>query len=125
MSQAFYNLLHIIGLILLVQSLAAVVYYRMTRASDHDPDPNPNRKMLSIMHGTGMLLMLVSGFGMLAHLGMSAGMPNWIYGKLVIWLILGASIAFVNRGKGSPMLWWTLIVVLGGVAAWMGIMKPF
>jgi uncharacterized membrane protein len=134
MSHAFYNLLHILGLILIIQSVASAVYFRLygagsvanvASATDATPVENPARKMLSILHGIGMLLILVSGFGMLARLGMTGGLPNWIYGKLVIWLIFGASIALVNRGKGSPMLWWILIIVLGGAAAWMGINKPF
>lgn len=130
MSHAFYNILHVLGLILIIQSVAAAVYFRLygagsTTAADGSLAVNPARKMLSIMHGVGILLLLVSGFGMLARLGMTGGLPNWIYGKLAIWLVLGASIALVNRGKGSPMLWWILIVVLGGGAAWMGIFKPF
>lgn len=135
MSHAFYNILHVLGLILIIQSVAAAVYFRMYGAGSAAGSAantvtsaavqNPARKMLSIMHGVGMLFILVSGFGMLARLGMTAGLPNWIYGKLVIWLVFGASIALVNRGKGSPMLWWILIVVLGGAAAWMGIFKPF
>ncbi len=128
MSHAFYNLLHILGLILIIQSVASAVYFRLYgagSATGGSPVVNPARKMLSILHGTGMLFILVSGFGMLARLGMTDGLPNWIYGKLVIWLIFGASIALVNKGKGSPMLWWILIIVLGGAAAWMGINKPF
>lgn len=121
MSSSFYTLLHIIGLILLVQSVGAASFYRLqTGESDH-----PRRKMLSIMHGVGVLLMLVSGFGMLARLGMPDGLPNWVFAKLAIWLIFGASIMLVNRGKGSPMLWWVLVVLLGGVAGWLGIFKPF
>ncbi|MEQ9105205.1 MAG: hypothetical protein RIE53_10980 [Rhodothermales bacterium] len=128
MSHAFYNLLHILGLILIIQSVASAVYFRLYgagSATGGSPVVNPARKMLSILHGVGMLLILVSGFGMLARLGMTDGLPNWIYGKLVIWLVFGASIALVNKGKGSPMLWWILIIVLGGAAAWMGINKPF
>lgn len=122
MSHAFYNILHVLGLILLIQAVAAAVHFRMTNGPTM---ANPSRKMLSITHGIGVLLMLVSGFGMLAKIGMTGGLPNWIYGKLVIWLVFGASIALVNKGKGSPMLWWILIIVLGGAAAWMGIFKPF
>ena len=120
MSISFYTLLHIIGLILLVQAVGAASFHRMqTGEASH-----PRMKLLSIMHGVGLLFMLVSGFGMLAQLGITGGLPNWIYAKLAIWLVFGASIALVNRGKGSPMLWWAL-VVLGGVAGWLGIFKPF
>jgi len=117
----FYTLLHIIGIILLVQSVTAAVYHAMSRPGE----PDPRRKMLTITHGVAMLLMLVSGFGMLARLGLTDGLPPWIYGKLLIWLVFGASIALVNRGKGSPMVWWVLIIVLGGAAGWLGIFKPF
>jgi len=121
MSISFYTLLHIIGLILLGQAVGAASFHRMqTGEASH-----PRMKLLSIMHGVGLLFMLVSGFGMLAQLGITGGLPNWIYAKLAIWLVFGASIALVNRGKGSPMLWWALVVVLGGVAGWLGIFKPF
>ncbi len=121
MSISIYTWLHIIGLILLVQSVGAASFHRMqTGQADH-----PHRKMLSIMHGVGLLFMLVSGFGMLARLGIAGGLPNWVFAKLAIWLVFGASIALVNRGKGSAMLWWVLVVVLGAIAAWLGIFKPF
>lgn len=116
-----YTLIHIVGILLLVQSVTAAVYHSWRLPGE----PNPHRKLLTITHGIAMLLMLVSGFGMLARLGLTDGLPLWIYAKLLIWLVFGASIALVNRGKGTPMTWWILIIVLGGAAGWLGIFKPF
>ena len=48
------------------------------------------RKLAGMTHGIALLLILFTGFGMIAKLGL--GFPLWVWVKLVvIWLVIGAS----------------------------------
>lgn len=80
---------------------------------------------MALVHGIGMMLMLIAGFGAMARLGyMSGAWPWWIYVKLVIWLALGGSLTFVKR---KPNWGVKLIVgwlIVAGIGAYLGIFKP-
>lgn len=76
------------------------------------------------VHGIALLLVLVAGFGMLARLGIHGSLPGWVIGKLVVWLLLGGSIAIARR-KALPVgAFLVLITILGGVAASLALWKP-
>ncbi|MFP5520527.1 MAG: hypothetical protein ACLGGX_11530 [Bdellovibrionia bacterium] len=81
--------------------------------------------MAFILHGVGLALILISGFGMAARLGLVSGLPGWIHAKLAIWVLLGAGIALAKR-KGA--IGWPVAVLLMGLgttAAYIAINKPF
>ncbi len=122
MSIAVYRVVHMIGLILLFQSLGATLYYVRNGGSVSE---NPSRKMLSIMHGTGLVLLLLGGFGMLAKLDLMSSLPAWVWVKIVVWLAMGASLTMVKKNPESARIWWILTIVLGAIAATMGSLKPF
>jgi len=77
-----------------------------------------------ITHGTGLLFILVSGFGLLARLGLAQSMPSWVYTKLAIWAIFGGFIAILKRkGQiGWPLFFAMLAIYI--VAAYFGVYKP-
>src|SRR5665213_1069671 len=116
----FYKVLHICGIIMLFSGLAALWGVYSTSA----PARQQTRTVLAIIHCFGMLLILVSGFGMAAKLGFMAALPLWIYLKLAIWLLLGASMVLAKRkahwGPGLICLW----ILLGTAAAYLAIYKP-
>lgn len=116
MSLSIYLFLHICGLIMLALSLGAIL---MARKTDDRKHPN----MLSVMHGLGLLLLLVAGFGMLARYEIGWPWPLWIWLKIAIWLILGAFPALVKRFDAQ--LGWYVVLGLIVVSAFLGIMKPF
>lgn len=110
-SLEFYKLLHLIGLMTLFSSLAGTWGGRQ-------------HKLLGALHGVALVVILVSGFGMLARLGyFHAGLPVWAYVKLAVWLAFGGLIAVVKR-KPSPIVLLGLIA-LGGLAGFFGIYKPY
>ena len=74
-------------------------------------------------HGVALFVILVSGFGMLAKLGY--GFPLWVWLKLVVWLLIGAAIALVRRLPEQATIFWFAIPLLGTVAAFLAIYKPF
>ena len=70
--------------------------------------------------------MLLGGFGMLARLGIVQGtFPAWLWVKLVIWGMLAAALVIPRRRPtlARPLL--LSLPVLGGLAAYMAIYKPF
>jgi len=122
MSLAAYKVLHLIGAFLIFASLGALAL----RHKDGG-DREGRSKLDSISHGIALLILIVSGFGMLARLGVTHDwlFPGWVWGKLVIWLLLGAALAFVRRMPRLAAVWWWAMPLLGGLAAWMAIYKPF
>ena len=123
-SHAFYNVVHILGIALLVTAIGGVALHALnggTRAS------NAGRGLVGALHGVGALLILVGGFGMLARLGVKHGdgFPGWVFLKLVIWALLAAALFLPYRRPAfaKPVL--LLAPLLGGLAAWAAIFKPF
>ena len=106
-SSAVYQILHILGIVLVFMSVGALCLHAMNGGTR---DSNGARGLVAATHGIGLLLMLVAGFGMLARLGlMSAGMPGWVWIKVVIWLVLAGSILVPYRKpEWSRALWFTL-----------------
>jgi hypothetical protein len=112
MSLEFYKWIHLLGLMMLFCGLAGLWGSRSMGRS------------LSLLHGIGMLFLLVGGFGMMARMGIVQGWPGWIYVKLCVWLALGAGIALAKRKSHWGMKLIGLWIGLGALAAYMGIFKP-
>ena len=86
----------------------------------------PNvRKLVFISHGVGILFVLVSGFGLLARLGLTQNIPGWVFGKLTIWVILGAAVALVKRKGHIGWPIFLLLIALFAAAAYLAVVKPF
>ena len=116
-----YKVIHIVGLILLMSALGGAAVRGMLGA-----DATTTRRLLAILHGVGAFLLLLGGFGMLARLGVMGGsFPGWIWVKLVIWGILALALIIPRRRPmlSRPLLY--ALPVLGGLAAYMAIYKPF
>ena len=75
-------------------------------------------RLPAMIHGIGLLLILVSGFGMQAKLKL--GFPVWMISKLVILLALGGSIALIKRKALPPVAIYFLVIFLGSIAAYLG-----
>ena len=118
MSHAFYNLLHLFGIMLMLSALGAAV-----AAAVAGDAGSPLRKLAGIAHGVAMFIILVGGFGMLARLGIGGDWPLWIWLKLVIWLIFAAATVFVR--KAGQKAFWLLIAlpVLAAVSAWLALYR--
>lgn len=79
-------------------------------------------KLSGLTHGLSLVLILVTGFWILGI--MKYDFSLWVWLKLGIWLLLGASIAVVRRTPKLAALWWWLLPLLGAVAAWLCFAKP-
>ena len=118
----FYKVLHLIGIFTVILSLGGMCLHVISGGTRDFA----GRKWAAIFHGVGLLIVFVAGFGLLAKEGITqAGMPGWVIGKLVIWLILGGAPALIYRQPKMAKLFWILILAFSAVAAWLAIYKPF
>lgn len=81
-----------------------------------------NRKTFAIFQGIGLVVMVVSGFGMLAkeHLGY----PHFAMVKTGLWVVI-AMLPLIFRKLRTPLVVFILIsLTLVGIMAWLGLMKP-
>ncbi|HEX4086545.1 MAG TPA: hypothetical protein VHY22_16650 [Chthoniobacteraceae bacterium] len=80
------------------------------------------RKLFSILQGVALLVMLVSGFGLLGTLHL--GFPHFAQAKLVLWAFLGVLPVILRRLRIPIAGGITIALVVIGVLAWLGVMKP-
>ena len=124
MSHQFYNVVHIVGIILVMSALGGAAVRAMTVTAE---ELASTRRMLALLHGIGAFLVLLGGFGMLARLDVlqGASFPGWLWVKLLIWGTLAAALLIPRRQPtlARPLL--LALPLLGGLAAYMAIYKPF
>jgi len=116
MTYEAYKFLHIVFIIIVAAGLG-VAY--------HGSQP----KHLKILTGISSLLILVTGMGLLARIGVEhgAGFPGWVMVKMVLWLIVAVSGPLLAKRLPSsvkPKAFWGLATILF-VAVYMAINKPF
>jgi hypothetical protein len=107
-----YKILHLAGLAAMFAAMGAAALAPTVRA-----------KLVAAPHGTALLIVLVSGFGMHAKLGIP-GFPIWLVGKLVLWAAFGGLLAVARRVPNAAMALWVAIPVLTAIAAWLAVAKP-
>jgi len=110
MDSTTYLIIHLIGLAALALGLGGMM------AGGND------RKIFSILQGIALLVMLVSGFGLLARLHL--GFPHFAMVKVGLWLVLGAMPVILRRLHASVIAGICISVALIGILAWLGVMKP-
>jgi hypothetical protein len=114
-----YKVIHILGILMLFMSIGGL----LTKTIVGKSDSNRWRKQLKINHGVGLLLILLGGFGMMAKLGILWPIPGWIVAKLIVWVMLGGLLVLILQSSMSKIIWY-LVIFLGLLAAYLGIMKP-
>jgi uncharacterized membrane protein SirB2 len=117
-----YKLIHFLGIFSVIIALSIVSVMVMRGSTKADM---PYRRQLGMVHGLGMLFILVGGFGMMARLGLTSGMPGWIIAKLVIWLIVGSAMTFIYRGAGVARAYLLALPFVAALAAFFALYKPF
>ena len=123
LSHSVYNVLHVVGIILIMSSLGGVALHAMNGGTR---EANSARRLMSALHGAGAFLVLLGGFGMLARIGFKHGepFPGWLVVKITLWLLLAGSIALPYRRPSLARLLLLALPLLGGFAAVMAIYKP-
>jgi len=126
MSLQVYQILHMGGFALVFVALGGMASFALQSAGAvvAEGESAPARpKLWAILHGLGLVLLLVAGFGALAKLGYK-GPPGWAIGKLVIWLLLGATPVIFKR---APQVAKAAVIALPLIAlgaAALAVLKP-
>lgn len=119
-SYEVYKIIHLSGIALILLGLGVILGAFATA-----PAVAARLRLTGFLsHGLGMALALVGGFGMAARLGLTSGLPGWIYGKIIIWILLGFGISLTKRKPN-----WVRGLVIGfavlvGTATALAIFKP-
>jgi hypothetical protein len=123
-SHQFYNVVHIVGIVLLAVALGGLALHALNGGTRQS---NGARGLVAALHGTGALLVLVGGFGMLARLGFrhGGGFPGWLWVKIGVWLLLAAAVLVPYRRPALARPLFLALPLLAGLAAYMAIYKPF
>ncbi len=108
MDHDIYKVIHLAGVIILFGSLGAGVYTASSK----------NNKLAAILHGISLVLILVSGFGLMAIIWKT--FTWWIILKLIIWLALGGSYALAKKRLLPENTAFGIILGLGILAAILG-----
>lgn len=118
MSLPFYHITHIVGLICVFVGFGALLSSESARNAMK-------------WHGIGLLISLISGFGMLAKIAktLPEGAPSpymntWVLIKFALWLVLGFLPVLAKRKVLPAKVVVLLAMVAGAVLAYLGYMKP-
>jgi hypothetical protein len=121
MSLLFYKVLHLTALFTLFSLAGGAALHA---ANGGDKVGNRARGLVGILHGVALVVALVSGFGLLARLEL--GFDNgWVWIKLALWLAFGVLVTLPYRkpALARPLIW--LLPLLGALAAYTALYKPF
>jgi hypothetical protein len=116
MSYLFYKILHLFAVLLLFTSLGTLA----GAARDERL-----RRLAGVAHGVSLAIILVAGFGLLARLGLFGSIPGWAWLKIGLWLLLGLLVLPLRRRPEWTAWLWPMIPIVGGLAAWLAVQKPF
>lgn len=120
MPYEFYKVLHLVGLFLTLSGLVGLIASYWLGPAEL---PKKNRILWLALHGTGLLVILVSGFGLAARLNYFGNLPTWIYAKIGIWLVVGLIVALIRRMKAKAPIWLTTVISLFAIAAFLAVNK--
>lgn len=111
LSLPFYHIAHIVGLIFVFIGIGCLL-------------TSEGAKSAMKWQGIGLLISIITGFGMLAKLGIMKSLPSWAIAKLVLWLILGVLPVLAKRRVLAAPVVVIIAVVIGGTLAYLGYLKP-
>jgi hypothetical protein len=110
MDYVTYKIIHLVGLAALALGIGGM----MAGGS--------NRKIFSILQGLALLIMLVSGFGLLAKLHL--GFPHFAMVKTLLWVVIGLMPMILRRLRVPIAAGVAISITLVGIMAWLGVVKP-
>ncbi|MCE2802893.1 MAG: hypothetical protein LW836_05120 [Gemmatimonadetes bacterium] len=119
----FYKVLHVLGIALTLVALGGMTVHALNGGRKAE---NVARRLLIGMHGTGVLFILVGGFGLLARIGFAhgSGFPFWLWVKIGLWTLFAVIAAIPYRKPESGRALLLALPVLAMAAAAMAVYKP-
>ena len=121
-SHSFYKCVHLIGIFAMLLSLGGLAFHMLQGGTKQN---FLSRKKIGALHGIGLTLAFIAGFGLMARGHFKLSHDMWLWGKLAIWLILGASPAFFYKmpKKANALLAGVGLCLF--TAVFLAIYKPF
>ena len=116
MSYETYKILHLIGVFSLFLALGALLIQGNNKQT---------KKNLMMLHGIAVLILFVTGFGLLARLDIFRDIPTWAILKIGIWLILGIVIPILLSLKFNKTWLWLIVWFSGLSSVFLAITKMF
>lgn len=120
MPYTVYKLIHIIGILFLFTTAGGVALYA---ANGGKKDENVARTWVAVIHGLTLVVILISGFGLVAKIG--TGFQMWVWAKFALWFVIGSCALLPLRRTEFGYRLFFLIPLLGALAAFLAIFKPF
>ncbi len=119
----FYKVLHVLGIALTLVALGGMTVHALNGGLKGE---NVARRLLIGMHGTGVLFILVGGFGLLARIGFAhgSGFPFWLWVKIGLWTLFAVIAAIPYRKPESGRALLLALPFLAMAAAAMAVYKP-
>jgi hypothetical protein len=114
------KIVHLAGIFLIFSALGG----HMFRAAIGSKQDNPLPKFFGMFHKVGLLLVLLAGMGLLAHLG-GFEKFGWIIVKFFILMILAIWPAYLYGAKEKLPWLGGAAILFGLVAAFFALYKPF
>jgi hypothetical protein len=119
------KVLHVVGALLAFTGVAGIATHA---ASGRPKGENPVHRLLSALHGTGLLLVVLAGMGMLGQLMRAPGGPSpaWATTKVLLWGLLVVAAIVPSRWPKAAR--WVLIAglpLLAVAAVVVAVLKPF
>tara|TARA_B100000029_G_scaffold462159_2_gene494432 strand:+ start:774 stop:1118 length:345 start_codon:yes stop_codon:yes gene_type:complete len=109
----FYQIVHIVSVIL----LAGITFSAIA-------SPKPERRKSMLMSsGIVAMVVLITGFGALARMGLA--FPGWVAIKVVCWLVLAMATPMAFRRSEQAGLWRAVTFGAILIAVLMVELKPF
>ncbi len=113
MSYLDYKFLHFLAILALFLSIGAFVGEGLKLRI---------RTVAFAGHGLALIFILVSGFGMLAKIGIKGNIPNFVWYKLAIWFALGF-VPPILRKRSFPLALFSFSLGLGTLACLFAVYK--
>ncbi len=125
LSRDVYEIVHVVGIASVMLAFGGIA----SHAADGGTWKGPgSRRALKLAHHGGMFLILLGGFGMLARIGIAKGgiasFPVWLWLKIALFLVLGATVALPYR---RPRWAWPAFFatpLIAGLAVYLALYKP-
>lgn len=121
MSLTVYKLLHLFGVFVVIVSITTLAIHA---ALGGKKEENRLRGLFMGLHGLGAVIILISGFGMLARLGIASSFPFWIVLKVILWVLIGGLLAVPYRKPALALPIALALPFLALLAAYIGLYKP-
>jgi len=115
-----FKIFHLTGMFFVFSALGG----HMFRAAIGSKEDNPLPKFIGMFHKVGLVLILLSGLGLLKHFSHIDSF-GWVIVKFFVLLMLAIWPMYLYGAKKKLSLLGVAVVLTGMVAAFFALFKPF